>query len=169
MKKIFFGLIFGFLFCLIANGQTVKFSSVYTNLKTQCKDKFKSVGAGQDMPFVCKGYGGYKLNVDFSAAYESYSVENAKTTIELFHHFIGRVPAKQVEWRMANGKPFAVIIRINKYKDESADAAMNPKKIAEVFIIKGLAGYKHINLAVNAKSPNAILKARKLADSNAFK
>ena len=68
---------------------------------------------------------------------------------------------------MANGKPFAIIARINKY--ENPGDYVNPKKIGQALIIIGLAGYVHIQFEIDASSKNANAEARKMADSNLVK
>lgn len=142
-------------------------TSVYTDLKKDCRNKFKSVGEGQDMPLVCKGFGGYKIHIDYSASSEMYRAEKGDDAVGLFSHLIGRVPAKKIEWRMANGKPFAIIVRVNKY-DEEGDP-YTPKRIAQLLLIKGLSGYEHIDFEVDATLPNANAKAQQMADSNRVK
>jgi hypothetical protein len=71
---------------------------------------------------------------------------------------------------MADGKPFAVIIRVPEYSDGGTSSAeiWDPKnKTGESLIVRGLKGYEHIEGKVDAKTPNANVKARELAD-NAF-
>ena len=71
---------------------------------------------------------------------------------------------RKVEWRMADGKPFAVIMRVNKYDGVQDDTHYNGKKIGEELIVKGLKGFDQIDFTVDAKTPNANQKARDLAD-----
>jgi hypothetical protein len=161
-KKLLLFLMLSCALCLSVKAQT--FSSVYTDLNKDCRNKFKSVGEGQDMPLVCKGFGGYQIHIDYSASSEHYRAEKGQSVIGLVRHRIGRVPSKKIEWRMANGKPFAIIVRINKYDEDSDE--FNPKKIGQSLLIKGLAGYEHIDFEVDAALPNANAKAQKMADSN---
>ena len=70
----------------------------------------------------------------------------------------------KVEWRMADGKPFAVIMRIPKYGETDEDNPYIGKKIGEQLIIKGLKGFEKIDFTVDAKTPKANQKARDLAD-----
>lgn len=125
-----------------------KFTSVYTDLEKQCKNAFKEVGEGQDMPLVCKGYGGYKISIGYSAMYSHLAAEtlNGKNVIPLATAE-GSNYGKKVEWRLANGKPFAVIVRAN-----------------DKLYVKGLRGYEKIDYDVDAKTPNANQQARDLAD-----
>ena len=57
--------------------QTPRFSSLYTNLKTDCRDAIK-VKRGEDfegdMPLRCKGYGGYEINVGYSATSSQFTI-----------------------------------------------------------------------------------------------
>ncbi len=175
MTKLFMLLSLMLAFVFAANAQVTKMSSVYTNLKTDCKDAFKSVNEGQDMPLVCKGFGGYKVDVGYSAWASLISISKAKgdgEVVSLGNQAIDFTDyAPKLEWRLANGKPFAVILRIKKYNVESAAAnGDNPftanNVIGEVLIIKGLDGYSQIDFEVNAKDKNANAKAQKMADEN---
>jgi hypothetical protein len=69
---------------------------------------------------------------------------------------------KTVEWRLANGKPFALIMRKYAYAG-SEQCATGGKITGESLIVVGLKGYE-IDETVDAKTPNANAKARDLAD-----
>lgn len=72
----------------------------------------------------------------------------------------------KVEWRTANGKPFAVILRVSKYGDTDDENPYIGKKIGEELIVMGLKGFENIDFKVDSKTPNANVKAREMADSN---
>lgn len=143
----------------------VKFTSIYTNLQKDCKDKFTDSDGDHDMPVICKGPGGYWIDVEYSACCEHMQVEGGNNFLLLFpEQRIVTVTKRRMEWRLANGKPFAVIFRIDKYK---GDITLDPKKHSEVFIVKGLNGFEHIDFEVDPKKhsdPN--IEARKLADQS---
>ena len=129
-----------------------KFSSVYTDLNKQCKAAFKEVGEGQDMPLNCKGYGGYRLSIGYSAMYASLIAEtlDGKNSIPLTSAQINydREKGRKVEWRLANGKPFAVILRVE-----------------DKLLVKGLRGYEKIDYDIDVKTtPNPNQQARDMAD-----
>jgi len=66
--------------------------------------------------------------------------------------------------RMANGKPFAIIMRVYEYAGDN-ECAMGGKITGESLMVMGLKGYEHINETVEVKGkPNPNLKARELAD-----
>jgi hypothetical protein len=156
-----------------------QFSSLYTNLNKDCRDAFKSVGEGQDMPLRCKGYGGYSLYIYYSAWASHITADptNGKslesdTLIYLATQQLSYDSEKgrKIEWRMMNGKPFAVIMRISKYSADAGANGDNPfdekYKTGEALIVKGLKG-QTIDFEVDVKStPNPNEKARQLADSN---
>lgn len=154
--------------------EAVKFSSLYTDLNRDCRNALKSVGEGQDMPLRCKGYGGYKISIGFSAMASHLSVDslNDEYTNSLAMQKIDydQEKGRKIEWRLADGKPFAVIMRISKYKDENAGTLeyfSERNKAGEFLIVKGLKGHEKIDFEVDVKSggnPNE--KARQLADSN---
>jgi hypothetical protein len=156
-----------------------QFSSLYTDLNKECRNAFKSVGEGQDMPLKCKGYGGYSIYIYYSAwaAHIAADPTNGKSRasddlISLAAQSLDYSDAKgrKIEWRMMNGKPFAVILRVSKYSADAGangDSPFDPKyKIGEALLVKGLKGH-HIDFEVEVKStPNPNEKARQLADSN---
>ncbi|MFZ2090036.1 MAG: hypothetical protein WAU47_15815, partial [Desulfobaccales bacterium] len=150
-----------------------KFSSAFTNLSTDCRDALKSVGEGQDMPLKCKGYGQYYIYIYYSAFASHIAVKtkgNDDNTIHVTaeHVDFSDKGDSKVEWRLADGKPFAVIIKVSRYNKEVQDTGENPYqdkyKIGEAIIVKGLTGYNHIDFNVDARTPNAFAEARKLAD-----
>lgn len=155
------------------------FTSLYTNLKTECKAAFKHVGEGQDMPLLCKGFGGYKVYIYYSAFASQIGIIRP-TKSELVNDPISLSmqelnydqEGRKVEWRLANGKPFAVILRVSKYRDDVTDPeGGNPLqskyKTGESLLVKGLKGYEHIDFTVDTnRTPNPNEKARELADSN---
>jgi hypothetical protein len=146
-----------------------KFSSAYTDLNKECKAAFKSVGEGQDMPLKCKGYGGYDIGIGYSAMSSHLSVQlvGGEAVVSVMPQPLSYYDNKKVEWRMADGKPFAVIIRVNRYKNEGSmdtDTYSEQNKTGESLLVKGLKGYEHIDGAVDARTPGANVKARQLAD-----
>jgi hypothetical protein len=150
---------------------TTKFTSVYTDLNKECKDAFKTVGEGQDMPLRCKGYGGYYIYIYYSAwaaHVNAQMLKNEDVTISLAMQPLSYSDEKgrKIEWRMADGKPFAVILRVSNYKasGDGESPFQESLKTGESLLIKGLKGYEHIQGEVDAKAPDANVKARELAD-----
>lgn len=154
--------------------RAVSFSSVYTDLNKDCRNALKSVGEGQDMPLRCKGYGGYKISIGFSAMASHLSVDSLD---DKYSNVLATQPisydqekGRKIEWRLADGKPFAVILRIFKYKDENAGTLeyfSEQNRTGEFLLVKGLKGHEKIDFEVDVKGGgNANEKARQLADSN---
>lgn len=71
---------------------------------------------------------------------------------------------KTVEWRLANGKPFAVIMRVYEYAGDDL-CSTNGKIKSESLMVQGLKGYEHLQESVDANKPNANVKAREVADA----
>jgi hypothetical protein len=156
------------------NGK-VKFSSVYTNLKTECRsaltkaEEKESERIGEDIPYVCKGYGGYEISLASHGAMTFLSVQLKKgkegednTVASEMMHVNDGIYQRKVEWRLADGVPFAIIFRRdvqNDYADPS-----EAKKIGEALRVLGLKD-KKIDFEVDAKTPNANEEARRLADN----
>jgi hypothetical protein len=143
------------------------FSSRYTAL-TNCgsgmtkKEEREAEKHGSDIPSKCKGLGGYFVDISYSACASSFSVTRGDENISLGMQAVDW-KQKTVEWRLADGKPFAVIMRTYEYAGN--DLCSNAGKIkGESLVVQGLKGFEHIEESVNAKTPNANAKAREIAD-----
>jgi hypothetical protein len=144
------------------------FSSAYTGL-TKCgsgmtkKEENEAEQRGTDIPTRCKGYGGYDVYIYYSACSSQFSLMKGDENISLGMQAIDW-KQKTVEWRMANNKPFAIILRVYEYAGDDL-CATNGKVTGEALIVRGLKGFDHIDETVNVKgTPNPNLKARELAD-----
>ena len=143
-----------------------RFSSTYTAL-TKCgsgmtkKEEKEAEKNGTDIPTRCKGVGGYDVYIYYSACSSNFSLMKGDESISLGMQAINWTQ-KTVEWRMANGKPFAVIMRKYDYAG-GEQCATDGKITGESLIVVGLKGYG-IDEAVATKTPNANVKARELAD-----
>lgn len=154
--------------------RAVKFSSVYTDLKTQCgsaltrKEEKEAEAMGQDIPSLCKGYGGYEIflssdgaTAQFQVRIKTKKVEKEVVVTENLY-ISDPIYRQKVEWRLADGVPFAVIFR-RDVNDEPEDPSVR-KKIGEVLRVVGLKD-KKINFEVDVKkTPNPNEEARSLAD-----
>jgi hypothetical protein len=153
-----------------SNGQASDFSSVYTDLSKDCKAALKEVGEGQDMPLKCKGYGDYEIFIDYSAMSAHLRVQsaNGETVASLPPQPLDYFSKRKLEWRLVRGKPFAIIIRVDRYKDEggSIDVGYYDKRnrTGEYLLIAGLKGSEYINEMIDTRNANANAEARELAD-----
>lgn len=152
----------------VAPQGATRFSSAYSSL-TKCgsgmtkKEEKEAEARGSDIPTRCKGYDGYYIDASYSACASSFEVVKGETNIPLGMQAVDW-PQKTVEWRLANGKPFAVIIRFYEYSG-GTECALAGKVTGSSLIVKGLKGYEHIDETVEVKgTPNANVKARDLAD-----
>lgn len=154
----------------LSHGRASDFSSVYTDFSKDCKAALKNVGEGQDMPLKCKGYGGYEVFIDYSAMSAHLRIQSAsgETVVSLPAQPLDYYSKRKLEWRLVQGKPFAVIIRVDRYKDEggSIDVGYYDKqnKTGEYLRVVGLKGSEHIDDSIDARNPNANAEARELAD-----
>ncbi len=164
-----------------SKNQFPRFSSVYTDLNKDCKYAFNRQEAeeaearGQDIPLRCKGFGGYYIYIYFSAESSIIKVNNNRddSSIHLASQNLDydREKDRKIEWRLANGKPFAVIFRISNY-NPPADVPIGEThfdakyKIGESLLVKGLKGFQQkVDFETDAKTPNANAKAQKMADN----
>ena len=152
----------------ITGQAATKFSSAYTPL-TKCgsgmtrKEEKEAEEHGSDIPTRCKGYDGYDIYIYYSACSSNFSVDRKDESISLGMQAIDW-KQKTVEWRMANGKPFAVIMRVYEYSGND-ECATGGKITGESLIVKGLKGFEHIDETVKVKgTPNPNVKAREIAD-----
>jgi len=164
MKKLLSAAAFLIMFAGIASAQT-KFTSAYTSLYKACQTIRGENGT--DDAFVCKGVGGYQVRIYSSAATLQINAELMGKD-ELFPlatlDFSFNESKSRVEWRMANGKPFAVILRVPRYAAPAETDLYFGKVVGEALIVRGLKGYGNINDEVDAKTPSANVKAREIAD-----
>jgi hypothetical protein len=174
MNKLFILLMLSVAFAVSANAQVAKMSSVFTNLQTDCKAESKV--EADEVPFICKAVGGYRVRIVPAGAWaESIEIVDKKgetvTSFGLVGYGYSAVKNRKLEWRMANGKPFAVIFRVNTYDSEKANEAgdssfLEKYKTGEKLLIRGLEGHKQINFEVDGKQKNANATAQKKADEN---
>jgi hypothetical protein len=145
---------------------TTRFSSVYSSL-TNCgsgmtkKEEREAEKHGSDIPSRCKGFGGYVVDISYSACSSNFSLSKGDENIPLGMQAID-YKQKTIEWRLANGKPFAIIMRSYEYAGND-QCATGGKVTKETLVVTGLKGLE-IAETVDAKTPNANLKARELAD-----
>ena len=154
----------------LTNAPAPKFSSAYTDLKTQCKPIAEGEAQGDDTPLRCKGYGGFEIRIDFSAASSHLRVQptgdRTEESIDLAAQPLDYDARRKIEWRLADGKPFALILRVEKSKEgvDPAEMWRPENKTGEFLLVKGLKGYEHISFEVDVKTRDANAKARELAD-----
>jgi hypothetical protein len=152
----------------VTSEAAAKFSSEYTDLK-KCgsgmtkKEEKEAEDQGSDIPTRCKGPDGYDIYIYYSACASQFTAVKGEDSIGLAMQTVGW-KQKTVEWRMANGKPFAIIMRVYEYSGDEL-CKTNGKVNGESLIVKGLKGYDHIDESVNVKTtPDPNVKARELAD-----
>jgi hypothetical protein len=143
-----------------------RFSSVYSAL-TKCgsgmtkREEREAEKNGSDIPSRCKGFGGYSVDISYSACASNFRLMKGDESIPLGMQAVNW-KQKTIEWRLANGKPFAVIMRVYEYAGNDLCASAG-KVTKESLVVTGLKGFE-INETVDARTPNANLKARELAD-----
>jgi hypothetical protein len=144
------------------------FSSAYTDLSKDCKELIKGQAAqeGQDAPLVCRGYGGYQLRIDFSAANNHLNVQPVSATLkhpQLLWQTDITIPHFEkgmVEWRMADGKPFAIIVRSVDRLETPTDKTPHP------LVVKGLKNHPTLQTTISPQArSNDNAQARSYADS----
>jgi hypothetical protein len=149
----------------------VKFTFVYTNLIRNCKTLRASHGS--DEGSLCRGAGNYQVRIYFSAAAAHVRAEIRGKDESVMLAMLGMDFDERkvtLEWRLADGKPFAVIMRVPIYGEPSRDPAGSSdpyfgKVTGQQLVVNGLFGFEEtVKGEVDAKTPNANAKARELAD-----
>jgi len=102
-----------------------KYTSVYTDMAKDCDNAFPEEDApqGSDIPARCKGPDGYSIYESYSALDNFRHVErggkevtaNLEPEASCSHASYGRM----MEWRLRNGKPFALIYRVTCFKEDA--------------------------------------------------
>lgn len=143
------------------------FSSAYTRLNGQ--NSCQPVNMQKDdIAYICNGYKEYKIFVTKDLTYvfmyigKEISPDNDKwkDALPIFlpnqYEWKGQI----IEWRLANGKPFACIVRtiINKEMLEQNGGT-------DTLVVKNLKGFAPINIYIDiSKNKNANALARQKAD-----
>ncbi len=155
-----------FALALAASAQRKpKFTSTYTSLGVGCK--VLKGGDGQDDAKLCKGPGGYQVRVYASAEATFINAEKKGTDESSPIVNVGldfNESKVKLEWRLANGKPFAVIIRVPIYDGRTDDKPGMGKVIGEELSVSGIGQYEFISESIDVKTRNANIKARAAAD-----
>jgi hypothetical protein len=159
---ILVSVVISFVVCAVGQ-RRVRFSSVYTDFKRGCKTI--PGGNGSDNAYLCRGAGRYKVRIYYSAAATHLAAELTGTdkftpiaTLDIRSDYT----KSRIEWRLANGKPFAVIYRVPRYAEPKEDEYFG-KVIDYHLAVIGL-GNIDINETIDARSRMANVKARELAD-----
>ena len=142
------------------------FSSVYVDLRKDCKEETDPEGQG-DPAFLCPSVGKYKIQVNTSACGALVTIEGPSGfELDLPQQSYGDTMKRKIEWRLAGGKPFAVIYRVSKYQgpiDDNIPCHMG-KKVGEVLWVKGLTRVSDLEEEIPANQPDAHSRARQAAD-----
>ncbi|HUR97279.1 MAG TPA: hypothetical protein VMZ26_04345 [Pyrinomonadaceae bacterium] len=141
-----------------------RFTSVYSNLDKDCKTLHGTNGT--DDAELCRGPGGYQVRIYFAAAamFINAEIKGREESFTLATTDLGFDTRKmRIEWRLADGKPFAAIVRVPKYADPT-DGAYFGKVIGQELAVVGLKGSESISFSVDARDADANAKSRELAD-----
>jgi tetratricopeptide (TPR) repeat protein len=145
------------------------FASAYTDVKAQCVNPAPANNEAQHSSLHCKGPGNYRIHIfDSAEALEitAQTLDGQSSTRLASQSLTWDQQPRKIEWRLADGKPFAVILRVFKYSGKG-QYPLQEKPIGEVLLVKGLPGYEHIDAEVDVTTTkNANEKARRLADGN---
>ena len=142
-----------------ATAETI--SSVYTTLKpTACEDVTPEEAREYGSVFTCKGYDDIDVRVAEGdlRMFVSYGPGAAKQTAatETLPQF--NTIGDTLEWRLADGKPFATILRFRWDSDNGQGSTLVVTKL-------GRSDACHVAYVMATGNPNANVLARKVADT----
>ncbi len=149
-----------------AEGTRVEFSSVYTYLARDCHwaHPADDLQEGQDNALQCQGAGPYLAYIYFSAQSALLSVQRTDDPDNfVLHPAVDGIDDRNgvVEWRLANGLPFAIIVRSKMFAPPEDGGAL----LTETLEIRGLEKHSDLRKSVDARTtPSANEAARVLAD-----
>ena len=142
-----------------------KFTSIYTSLATTCRSYAGS--GGTDGYSICKGPSDYQVRIYYSASTTQINAER-KGTDDNFPITTAAIDLEwsrtKLEWRLANGKPFAVIMRSPIY-GEPVNGEYFGKVTGEELVVTGLLGFEKLKTSIDGKKKGANELAREAADS----
>jgi hypothetical protein len=145
-----------------------KFTSVYTDFVKECTYTDEAeLEEGQDAAATCPGPRGYQIMSSPYAVGESLRAVKGEQEVTLADVPFSYLTTKgrKLEWRLANGVPFAAILRVDTYREsEDGNPFAENLKTGSVIKVVGLIGYERITGSVNTKTKSANEKARALAD-----
>lgn len=147
----------------------IKFSSVYTKLDSKtCKPLWKPEKEQDEPPEICEGYKGYRIYIQMHGISTFYVGREISEDLDSWDRsalptflFSGGEPT--IEWRLANGEPFACIVRAEYDK-----RLFNPDEggMANNLIVQNLRGFATISVSIDArKNKRANDEARERADA----
>lgn len=155
------------------------FSSTYTDLSKGWTIDPRSAATakedaemGRDTPQVHAGYRGYSFQETYSAMAAYRTVVSASVPAYSLDLKTGKagldVYKDTVEWRTADGKPFAIIARIEVHNESALESGRitSATRTGTYLIVRGLRGYGHIMANVDATKLDANVRARAIADAS---
>lgn len=156
-----------FLSFIMSNGD-VKFSSTYTKLNDDNCRMVEPIDGLGDGYVVCPVIEGYEAYIFYDLyGNDMLSVRNKTANYEespiVNDCGISQRYGGTIEWRTADGAPFAGIVRIKCLGEN--EEGFPGKQISEHLIVFGLAGYESISGSIDVKTtPEANKAARNLAE-----
>lgn len=144
------------------------FSSTYSQMDKTCSQADEEDENSERL--VCKPVGSYQMIIDSSAVAISLAIQDTRKKNEPPLEVATRITKLEaaLEWRLADGKPFAVITRTQEWKENpkmngstEAPFIVTDEKLA----IRGLGKCATLNTTIPARQTGANEKARQLADS----
>ncbi|NNE97563.1 MAG: hypothetical protein HKN25_00945 [Pyrinomonadaceae bacterium] len=143
------------------------FTSLYTDLRANCRTPRSQDGG--HVSTYCQGQGDYQVHIFDTATTMEIRVESkdrSRSVAIASQSLSFNRNNQRIEWRMKEGKPFAVIMRGYKYRlDQDGLIRYPEQRTGEYLFVKGLPGYEQIDYEVNVRTTsNANERARQMAD-----
>ncbi|MEN9353932.1 MAG: hypothetical protein RL318_1257 [Fibrobacterota bacterium] len=148
-----------------------KYTSTYTDMEKDCENAFpeEEAAPGSDIPARCKGPAGNSIYEYYSGmdSYRSIELAGGGDPVSLHPGFsCDRVVyGKMMEWRLRNGKPFALIYRATCYAGAVNSNPHEAKdRIGEYLVVQPLSKTAPVAVLDVRTTPKANDAARKRAE-----
>ena len=153
---------------LLTNVAAAQIKSVYTGLDEKHCKAMKPVNDSLGVYTynkICSGVGGYRLALDEDKDRQLVAIvaPSGKTYDAGFGPDAYNSLGKTAEWRVRNGKPIALIIRIDEKNESGGEFAHSGLAVSKITRSTACV------VATVSSGKNWRVKARKLADSSASK
>jgi len=155
---------------LMKAASKIKFTSVHTKLNEKTCQSFREPKSDEDeVPLTCTGYKDYKIFVSthnvasFYVGREISKDVDSWTNVELPSFVLNAGLNQVIEWRLADGEPFACIVR-TEYDERILDP--DAKGTINEIVVQNLRGFAPIRFSIDAKKSKCANKeARRRADA----
>ncbi len=149
-----------------------KFYSVFTDLSHCTVDASQQDTPGELASKRCTGAGRYEVQLSPSTFEDYLDIRSAQDEFSMALRLRGEEHLEKhgnrLEWRFADGQPFAIIVRTQTFNTSgvlTGEQFSNKYKTGDYYVARGLRRHEEISEQVDATAPNALDTIRKQVDA----